>query len=105
MRQIDIGDGGHALLVRENGAYTAIGHKCTHYGAPLVKGSLMNGRVRCPWHGACFNVQTGDIEDFPGLDCIPKFEVGDVQYGMVYYMVWCMVRYGMATAGMVWHGD
>jgi nitrite reductase/ring-hydroxylating ferredoxin subunit len=88
MRQIDIGDGGHALLVRENGAYTAIGHKCTHYGAPLVKGSLMNGRVRCPWHGACFNVQTGDIEDFPGLDCIPKFEVGDVQYDMVYSMVW-----------------
>ena len=78
MRQIDIGDGGHALLVRENGTYTAVGHKCTHYGAPLVKGSLMNGRVRCPWHGACFNVQTGDIEDFPGLDCIPKFEVCDI---------------------------
>lgn len=77
MRQIDIGDGGHALLVRENGTYTAVGHKCTHYGAPLVKGSLMNGRVRCPWHGACFNVKTGDIEDFPGLDCIPKFEVCD----------------------------
>lgn len=75
MRQIDIGDGGHALLVRENGAYTAVGYKCTHYGAPLIKGSLMNGRVRCPWHGACFNTTTGDIEDFPGLDSIPKFEV------------------------------
>ncbi|XP_028400310.1 apoptosis-inducing factor 3-like isoform X2 [Dendronephthya gigantea] len=74
MRQIDIGDGGHALLVRENGAYTAVGYKCTHYGAPLIKGSLMNGRVRCPWHGACFNTTTGDIEDFPGLDSIPKFE-------------------------------
>ena len=23
---------------------------------------------RCPWHGACFNASTGDIEDFPGLD-------------------------------------
>lgn len=75
MRQIDIGENGHALLVRENGTYTAVGHKCTHYGAQLVKGSLMNGRVRCPWHGACFNVWTGDIEDFPGLDAIPKFQV------------------------------
>ncbi|XP_046839901.1 apoptosis-inducing factor 3-like isoform X2 [Xenia sp. Carnegie-2017] len=79
MRQIDIGENGHALLVRENGTYTAVGHKCTHYGAQLVKGSLMNGRVRCPWHGACFNVWTGDIEDFPGLDAIPKFQTKIVE--------------------------
>ena len=29
--------------------YRAIGARCTHYGAPLVKGVLENGRVRCPW--------------------------------------------------------
>ncbi|XP_074637189.1 apoptosis-inducing factor 3-like isoform X1 [Acropora palmata] len=75
MKTIDIGETGKALLVRENGQYFAVGHKCTHYGAPLVTGHLSNGRVRCPWHGACFNVKTGDIEDFPGLDSIPKFEV------------------------------
>ncbi|XP_027050608.1 apoptosis-inducing factor 3-like [Pocillopora damicornis] len=74
MRTIDIGEG-KALLVRENGEYSAVGHKCTHYGAPLSTGHLSNGRVRCPWHGACFNVKTGDIEDFPGLDSLPKFEV------------------------------
>lgn len=75
MKTIDIGESGKALLVRENGQYYAIGHKCTHYGAPLATGHLCNGRVRCPWHGACFNVKTGDIEDFPGLDSVPKFEV------------------------------
>ena len=111
MRQIDIGDGGHALLVRENGAYTAVGHKCTHYGAPLIKGSLMNGRVRCPWHGACFNVHTGDIEDFPGLDSIPKFEVGDVKWyiiavhSMIYYCISYVVElYGVKGLDMVWYG-
>ena len=31
--------------------------------------------MRCPWHGACFNVETGDIEDFPGLDSLHKFQV------------------------------
>lgn len=74
MKTIDIGDG-KALLVRDNREYFAVGHKCTHYGAPLSTGHLCNGRVRCPWHGACFNIKTGDIEDFPGLDSIPKFEV------------------------------
>uniref|UniRef100_H2Z8R5 Rieske domain-containing protein n=1 Tax=Ciona savignyi TaxID=51511 RepID=H2Z8R5_CIOSA len=74
MREISVGDG-KALLVRHQGEYSAIGHKCTHYGAPLVKGALRDGRVRCPWHGACFNVKTGDIEDFPGLDCVPKHDI------------------------------
>ncbi|XP_064647805.1 apoptosis-inducing factor 3-like isoform X2 [Lineus longissimus] len=74
MREVDVGPG-KALLIKESGQYSAVGHKCTHYGAPLVKGALCNGRVRCPWHGACFSTQTGDIEDFPGLDSIPKFDV------------------------------
>ena len=74
MREINIGRS-KVLLVREQGKYSAVGHKCTHYGAQLVKGSLKNGIVRCPYHGACFNVTTGDIEDYPGLDCIPKHEV------------------------------
>ena len=74
MREVNVGEG-KALLVHQNGEYFACGHKCTHYGAPLAKGSLGNGRVRCPWHGACFNIKSGDIEDFPGLDGIPSFKV------------------------------
>lgn len=40
-----------------------------------LSGVLSKGRVRCPWHGACFNIATGDIEDFPGLDSLPTFQV------------------------------
>lgn len=74
MREVDLGCG-KALLIKQNGEYYATGHKCPHYGAPLVKGVLSKGRVRCPWHGACFNISTGDIEDFPGLDGLPRFQV------------------------------
>uniref|UniRef100_A0A8B9NTC0 Apoptosis-inducing factor 3 n=1 Tax=Apteryx owenii TaxID=8824 RepID=A0A8B9NTC0_APTOW len=74
MREVDLGCG-KALLIKENGEFYAMGHKCPHYGAPLVKGVLSKGRVRCPWHGACFNISTGDIEDFPGLDSLPRFQV------------------------------
>ncbi|XP_025093063.1 apoptosis-inducing factor 3-like isoform X2 [Pomacea canaliculata] len=73
-KEVQIGE--HtALLVKENGNLYAVGNKCTHYGAPLSKGAYCNGVVRCPWHGACFNVKTGDIEDYPGLDSLPKFKV------------------------------
>ncbi|NWH78185.1 AIFM3 factor, partial [Piaya cayana] len=74
MREVDLGCG-KALLIKESGEFHAVGHKCPHYGAPLVKGVLSRGRVRCPWHGACFNISTGDIEDFPGLDSLPRFQV------------------------------
>ncbi|KAJ8286042.1 hypothetical protein GJAV_G00033900 [Gymnothorax javanicus] len=74
MREVDLG-AGRALLIKEHGEFCAIGHKCPHYGAPLVKGVLSKGHVRCPWHGACFNIATGDIEDFPGLDSLPTFQV------------------------------
>ena len=75
MKEVSVGEEGQVLLIRQNGRYSAIGHKCTHYGAPLVKGCLGEGRVRCPWHGACFNATTGDIEDFPGLDSLAQYEV------------------------------
>ncbi|XP_026101049.1 apoptosis-inducing factor 3-like isoform X1 [Carassius auratus] len=74
MREVDLG-AGRALLIKEHGEFFAMGHKCPHYGAPLVKGVLSKGHVRCPWHGACFNITTGDIEDFPGLDSLPTFQV------------------------------
>lgn len=48
----------------------------------LSTGALGDGRIRCPWHGACFNLATGDIEDFPGQDSIPCYQV-KVEQGQV----------------------
>lgn len=75
MRQVDFDEDTRVLLVKQNGTLKAVGAKCSHYGAPLNTGALGMGRVRCPWHGACFNLDTGDIEDFPGLDSIPCYRV------------------------------
>ncbi|KAJ1186430.1 hypothetical protein NDU88_003211 [Pleurodeles waltl] len=74
MKEFDM-EGHPVLLVKSNGRFSAVGGKCTHYGAPLVKGVLVGDRVRCPWHGACFSTQSGDIEEYPGLDSLPCFKV------------------------------
>ncbi|NXQ08275.1 AIFM3 factor, partial [Vidua macroura] len=63
------------LLVRNRREFRALGSKCPHYSAPLSKGVLRGERLRCPWHGACFNIRTGDIEEYPALDCISCFKV------------------------------
>lgn len=83
MKQFAIDDDSKILLVKQNGQLSAIGNKCSHYGALLSTGALGAGRVRCPWHGACFNTSTGDIEDFPGLDSIPAYEVQVLEHGQV----------------------
>lgn len=75
MKVFEVGDEGRVLLVKQKGEFSAVGTKCTHYGAPLVNGALGDGRIRCPWHGACFNLKTGDIEDFPGFDSLPCYQV------------------------------
>ncbi|CAI4214975.1 unnamed protein product [Parascedosporium putredinis] len=77
-------DEGKVLLVNAGGSIQALGSKCTHYGAPLVKGILTaSGRLTCPWHGACFNAKSGDIEDAPALDSLPVFQVAE-RDGAVY---------------------
>jgi len=67
--------GKQLLLIRKEGEVRGLSGRCTHYGAPLVKGVLGKTTVTCPFHGACFNIDTGDIEDFPGLSSLVKYEV------------------------------
>ncbi|EPQ52733.1 hypothetical protein GLOTRDRAFT_64447 [Gloeophyllum trabeum ATCC 11539] len=91
--QSDLADGqmkevefekGKVLLSRLGDKIHATSAFCTHYGAPLAKGVLTaDGRVVCPWHGACFNVCTGDIEDAPAPDAIHSFNT-HVTDGKIY---------------------
>jgi len=42
-----------------------------------------DGRITCPWHGACFNASNGDIENAPALDALPSFQLSE-KNGSVY---------------------
>nr|CAH0112337.1 unnamed protein product [Daphnia galeata] len=74
MKVFEVGEK-QVLVVKENGNVYAMGAKCTHFGAPLSSGIFCKGKVYCPWHGACFDSKTGDIEEFPALDPIPVYPV------------------------------
>ncbi len=74
MRSVAAG-GTDVLLVRDGDAVSAVGPKCTHYGAPLENGVLIDGVIHCPWHKACFRASTGAVTAPPALDSLPSYPV------------------------------
>lgn len=71
------------LLALNNGRLFAVGAICTHYGAPLVDGILVGDTVRCPWHHACFALETGEAIRTPALDPVECWTVEE-RDGKVY---------------------
>lgn len=64
------------IVTRVNNELKAYAAKCPHMGLPLSKGKVENGTVTCKFHGAEFDLSTGNnvkwVDSFLGLS-LPKF--------------------------------
>jgi nitrite reductase/ring-hydroxylating ferredoxin subunit/uncharacterized membrane protein len=59
-----------------NGAEPAALHaRCSHLGGPLDEGELVDGCLRCPWHGSMFRVVDGAVVRGPATATQPAYEV------------------------------
>ena len=85
-KEVKVGDATALIVCTKKGLY-AVGSKCTHYGAPLEKGVLDGCRLKCPWHGAVFQVETGDVEEAPAIDAIPSYPLRVDSSGEVFVQV------------------
>ena len=69
-------DGDAIIVTRINNVIKAYSAKCPHMGLPLSSGKVANGTVTCKFHGAEFDLATGNnikwVDSFVGMP-MPKF--------------------------------
>ena len=70
-------------LCNVNGEFHAFEDICTHQFVHLSEGELVGGELKCPLHGAKFDVTTGKALSLPAVKAVPKHEV-KVEDGNVY---------------------
>jgi len=63
------------LLLRVGPEVIAVQDGCTHLGESLYGGRLMGGHITCPFHGACFDVATGEAVSGPAVAPLRRFRV------------------------------
>jgi nitrite reductase/ring-hydroxylating ferredoxin subunit len=58
MKEITVGCE-QLVICRLNGQFFVVRGICSHRGARLAEGKVSGAVLRCPWHGASFDVRTG----------------------------------------------
>lgn len=66
------------LLCRSGGEVFAIENLCSHTGQPLERGLVREGWIMCPFHGARFALDTGEVLRPPATCPIRTFAVRTV---------------------------
>ncbi len=70
-------------LCNVDGEFHAFEDVCTHQFTHLSEGEFTDSEVKCPLHGAKFDVKTGAAKSLPAVKPVPKHEV-KVDNGNVY---------------------
>ena len=73
-RLVDV-KGKRIALFNVDGQFFAVDNTCTHKGGPLAEGAISGHGVTCPWHGATFDVRTGEVVNLPAPRGIARYGV------------------------------
>ena len=68
-------DGKEIAVFNVGGSFHAIDNTCTHVGGPLCEGEIAGNEVTCPWHGAMFDVTTGQVLGPPAASSVSRYNV------------------------------
>jgi nitrite reductase/ring-hydroxylating ferredoxin subunit len=68
-------NGKRIALFNAGGRYYAIDDTCPHRGGPLSEGEVEGTAVVCPWHGAIFDLATGEVTRLPAAAGVATYDV------------------------------
>jgi 3-phenylpropionate/trans-cinnamate dioxygenase ferredoxin subunit len=57
-----------------SGEFYAIKDDCPHQHLPLADGLVENCTITCPYHGACFNIKTGELLSPPACENLTTYK-------------------------------
>jgi len=64
--------GEQIALFNVDSQFFALDNTCTHRGGPLADGEVSGHEVTCPWHGATFDVRTGEVVGPPAQRAVVR---------------------------------
>jgi nitrite reductase/ring-hydroxylating ferredoxin subunit len=67
--------GKQIALFNVDSQFFALDNTCTHRGGPLADGEVSGHEVACPWHGATFDVRTGEVVGPPAPRAAVRYGV------------------------------
>jgi 3-phenylpropionate/trans-cinnamate dioxygenase ferredoxin subunit len=67
--------GKEIALFNIEGNFFALENACTHEEGPLAEGDIEGHEVTCPWHGARFDIRTGEVLSAPAYDDVVRYNV------------------------------
>jgi len=57
------------------GSFYAIDDTCSHRGGSLSQGMIEEEKVTCPWHGAVFDIRSGEVLGPPAPKGVARYNV------------------------------
>lgn len=73
-KMVQVDDKKIALFQVEGGFY-ALDDACTHRGGSLSEGEIEGEQVTCPWHGAIYNITSGQVLSPPAPQGVASYPV------------------------------
>lgn len=70
------------FLLKRGDRIIAMANQCSHLGGPLSEGKVEGNTITCPWHGSCFDMDSGCVLRGPATVDQPTFAV-KIQNGQV----------------------
>ena len=62
------------LLLKLGGTVYALSAVCSHYGAPLNQGKIVERTIECPWHASRFALEDGRVVQGPACAGVPVYD-------------------------------